>query len=272
MASRNGYEPSHPPKDLIDTHAHLNHPKLLGQLDDILVRARSAGISNVIVVGYDIATSETAVQLAEAYENVWAAVGVHPHDAKHVTNEYLTTLRMLAKSNKVVAVGETGLDFYRDLSPRQVQKEAFERQLDLADELDLPAIVHCRDAQEAVLSILERRDQKGIVWHCFDGNAEQAMRATAAGVTLGIGGRLTYRSAGQLREVTTQLPLDSIVLETDCPYLTPEPMRGNDNEPAYLAVIAEYLATERCVENEEVERITSLAARSIFSLIGTQGF
>jgi len=269
MASRSSREPRRQLEDLIDTHAHLNHPKLLDKLEDVLVRARSAGISNMIVVGYDLASSERAVRMAEAHEGIWAAVGVHPHDARSFTSDDLSVLRVLANSEKTVAIGETGLDFYRDLSPRRMQRDAFERQLDLAVELNLPAIVHCRDAQEDVLSILERRRQNRIVWHCFDGNAEQATRAIIAGVTLGIGGRLTYRSAGELRQVVAQIPLEHIVLETDCPYLTPEPMRGTDNEPAYLALVAEYLADERCVEDEELQRITSSAARRVFSHIET---
>jgi TatD DNase family protein len=230
---------------LIDTHCHLNHPRLLRRLDDVLARARGAGVSDAIVVGYDLPSSRAAVDLASLHDGLWASVGIHPHDAKDLTESDFAEIGRLARSPRVVAIGETGLDFYRDLSPRHAQAEAFERHLDLAVELNLPTIIHCRDAQDAVLETLSARRQGGLIWHCFDGTPAHAERAAALGMMLGFGGRVTYRSAHELRGAAAQALLDRILLETDAPYLSPEPHRSGDNEPANLPLIAEAVAAAR---------------------------
>ena len=252
---------------LIDTHSHLNHPRLLRGLPDVLARARAAGVSAMIVVGYDLPSSRKAVELAESNPDVWAAVGVHPHDAADVSQDDLSEIRALARSERVVAIGETGLDFYRDLSPRPAQEKAFEDHLALGAELGLPVIVHCREAEEEVLAALESDIPRSpVIWHCFDGTLDHARRALDLGLFLGFGGRVTYRNAAHLREAAAVVPADRMLLETDCPYLAPEPKRGRDNEPANLVVIAEALAGARRTDAVTVARTTAANAQRIFSL------
>ncbi len=252
---------------LIDTHSHLNHPRLLRELPHVLARARAADVSAMIVVGYDLASSRKAVELAESSSDIWAAVGVHPHDAADVGQDELSEIRTLARSERVVAIGETGLDFYRNLSPRPAQERAFEGHLALGGELGLPVIVHCREAQEEVLAALEsERPQSPAIWHCFDGTLDHARRALDLGLFLGFGGRVTYRKAADLREVAAAVPADRMLLETDCPYLAPEPKRGRDNEPANLVVIAEAMAAIRGEEGRAFRDVTSANACRVFGL------
>jgi len=256
----------------IDTHTHLNHPRLFPRLAQILERAHTAGVGEMIVVGYDLPSSRTAVELAQQHRELWAAVGVHPHDASGMDEGACEHLRELARSDGVVAIGETGLDFYRDLSPRTSQMEALERHLALGEETGLPVIVHCRAAQEALLRALS--DWRGrssgtrvtLVWHCFEGTHEQAEQAVELGMVLGFGGLLTYRGGEEVRRVAARMPADRVLLETDCPYLAPEPRRARDNEPADLAVIAESLAEARGESREQVEQTTGENARRVFGL------
>jgi len=253
----------------IDTHTHLNHPRLLRRLDQVLARAREAGVSQMVVVGYDLPSSETAVALARQHPCLYASVGVHPHDAGGVSDGTLARLRELARGERVVAIGETGLDFYRDLAPREAQTESFRRHLGLAAELGLPAIVHCREAQEALLEILTARKSElpSLIWHCFDGTREQAETALALGAFLGFGGTLTYPRGEEMREVAAAAPEGRILVETDCPYLSPEPTRGRDNEPANLTLIIDRLAAIRRAERATMATATAENARRVFSLI-----
>ena len=233
----------------------------------MLARARAAGVSAMIVVGYDLPSSRKAVELAGSNADVWAAVGVHPHDAADVSQDDLSEIRTLARSERVVAIGETGLDFYRDLSPRPAQEKAFEDHLGLGAELGLPVIVHCREAEEDVLAALESdMPRSPVIWHCFDGTLDHAHRALDLGLYLGFGGRVTYHNAAHLREVAATVPADRMLLETDCPYLAPEPKRGRDNEPANLGVIAEAMAAIRGEEGRAFTDRTSANARRVFGL------
>jgi TatD DNase family protein len=250
----------------VDTHTHLNHPRLLRRLEEVVARARDAGVGDMIVVGYDLSSSEEAVTLAGMHDGLWAAVGIHPHDAAELDDAAVRRLKGLAQRERVVAIGETGLDFYRDLAPRDVQRRAFERQLSLADELALPVIVHCREAQDVVLEILRSSALPRVVWHCFDGSPGEAARALALGVWLGFGGRLTHRRAGDLQRAAKEAPGDRILLETDCPYLAPEPRRGRDNEPANVRVVADCLARVRGESAEQIVRQTTENARQLFGL------
>jgi TatD DNase family protein len=255
------------PAPFIDTHAHLNHPRLLPKLPHILRRAREAGVSHIVVVGYDLPSSERAIELAAAHANgISAAVGIHPHDASDIRPEALERLRALAQSPDVVAIGETGLDFYRDLSPREAQRQSLHHHLDLAREISLPVIVHCREAQEDLLSILESRRPGPLIWHCFDGTVEHARRALDLGAFLGFGGRLTYSRADDLRSLAATVPLDWTLLETDCPYLAPEPHRGKDNEPAYVPLIAQAVARARGGSADEVAATSTKTAQALFRL------
>jgi TatD DNase family protein len=251
---------------LFDTHCHLNHPRLSRRLEEVLRRAAEVGVEHMLVAGYDLPSSRAAVELAGRYQGLWASVGVHPHDAQDLTDDTLRLLRELAQHPKVVAIGETGLDYYRDLSPRPLQREALLKQLNLAGELGLPAIIHCREAQDDLLGIIETQQQPDIIYHCFDGTAEQAQRALAAGMMLGFGGRVTHRAGRGLLEITGQIPEESLLLETDAPYLAPEPVRSRDNEPANLPLIAQAIARARGTTVTALSELTTKNAMRAFKL------
>ena len=252
----------------VDTHAHLNHPRLQRRLPALLARAQAAGIVRMIVVGYDLPSSEEAVRLAELHPHLWATVGIHPHDATTVNGDAVERLRELARSARVVAIGETGLDYYRDLSPREAQIASLRAQLALAGELGLPVVLHCREAQEALLGVLRSREsaEPPAVWHCFDGTEGQAEAAIALGAMLGFAGIVTYRRSEELRQVAAGLLADRLLLETDSPYLAPEPHRGRDNEPANLPLIAHCLAQVRATSSAELLRLAGENATRVFRL------
>ncbi len=255
---------------MVDTHCHLNHPRLHRRLAEVLARAARAGVRQMVIVGYDLPSSELAVALAEQHSGLWAAVGIHPHDAGSVDEQAIARLRTLARSHAVVAIGETGLDYYRDLSPRQAQRDAFQRHLALACEIGLPLIVHCRakagnwDAQEAALGMLSSLPPTGVVWHCFDGAPEHARQALSIASYLGFGALLTYRNTAHLAQVAREAPADRLLLETDSPYLSPEPHRSRTNEPANLPTIAQSLARLRGETPQQIEDITTQNAQCIF--------
>ncbi|HIC92753.1 MAG TPA: TatD family deoxyribonuclease, partial [Anaerolineae bacterium] len=210
--------------ELTDTHAHLDFPQFDGDREEVIERALAAGVRRIINVGADLASSRRAVALAEAHPPIYAAVGVHPHDAKTLTDEALAELLGLARHPKVVAIGEIGLDFYRDLSPREAQRQAFERQLALARELGLPVIVHDRNAHAEVMDVLRRRGLRGVL-HCFSGDLEMARQAIEMGFYISVAGPATFKNAKRLPEIVRQLPLERLLIETDCPYLAPHPHR-----------------------------------------------
>lgn len=251
---------------LVDTHTHLNHPRLQRRLSEVLARARAAGVAAMLVVGYDLHSSELAVSLAQEHEDLWAAVGIHPHDASAADAPALACLRELARRPRVVAVGETGLDLYHNLSPRAVQVEAFRRHAALAAEVGLPLIVHCRAAEEELLGLLAEEVGAPIIWHCFDGAWEQAERALALGATLGLGGLVVRRSHRGLLRTAAEAPEDRLIVETDSPYLTPETARGRDNEPANLRAVIRRLAELRGVGEQELARATTQTAQRLFKL------
>lgn len=254
----------------VDTHAHLNHPRLLPKLGAVLTRARKAGVAEIVVVGYDVPSSQVAIQLAEQHADLWATVGIHPHDAKDADRAAMMLLRRLARHPRVVGIGETGLDFHRDLSPRETQLDALRRHLELAAESGLPLICHCRDAEETLLETLADWPHIPIVWHCFDGTAAQAARAIALNVWLGFGGTITYPGSKWRREVAAQVPLAQALLETDAPYLTPYCRQGGrprDNEPALLIWIAERIAETLGEPRERVLTITAENAKRAMALL-----
>ncbi len=256
-----------PSPSLIDTHVHLNNDGLLRDLDGVISRAQTDGVNTFVVVGYDVASSERAVALAESDSRIWAVVGVHPHDAKEWSEAAADRLREWAKNPRVVAIGEIGLDFYRDLSPRDVQYAAFRAQITLARETGLPIVIHCRDAYPECLDLLEAEAQNvPLVLHCFAGTRAEAERAWKNGWYLGVGGTVTYKKNDDLREVVRAMPTDLLLLETDAPYLSPEPLRGKfPNEPARVALVARYVAELRGEPLEDLAAQTGENARRLFT-------
>ncbi len=254
---------------MFDTHAHINHERFREDRPAVIKRARQAGVMAMVVVGYDEPSSKLAVKLANPEEEVYAAVGIHPHDAEKADRAAMIRLREIARSRGVVAVGETGLDFYRMLSPRQAQIDAFRRHIDLAAAEYLTLIVHDRDAHEEVLEVLDRHapPQLRIVLHCFSGDADMLAEAMKRGYWVGIAGNVTYPKAGALRAVAAQVRADRLLLETDCPYLPPQRYRGQRNEPAYLAETLAAVAQIRGQDEEELESQTEANAYRAFGLV-----
>jgi TatD DNase family protein len=247
---------------LFDTHAHLHDPAFAEDGGAVLSRARAAGIGGLVTIGTDLATSEAAVALAGEHPEVYAAVGVHPHDAALADAAALAALAGLARQPRVVAIGEIGLDFYRNLSPPAAQRAAFRAQLALARELGKPILVHCREAHAELLTTLEGDgvSAAGGIMHCFSGDLEVARRAMALGFVISIAGPVTYPNARRLVEVARAVALDRLVIETDCPYLPPQPWRGQRNEPAYLAATAARLAELRGTSLAALARRTTETA------------
>jgi TatD DNase family protein len=250
---------------LIDSHAHLDFPQFDDDRDAVIERARGAGLVAILNAGADLPSSRAAVALADTYDFIYAAVGVHPHDAATVTPAVLDELRALARHPKVVAAGEIGLDYYRDLSPRPVQRRAFADQLALAVELHLPVVVHSREAHDDVLAALQGWEGTGVL-HSYSAGPERLEEVLGLGFSIGISGPVTFRKADQLRAVAAAVPLERLLVETDCPYLTPAPYRGKRNEPAYVRYVVEAVARARGMPAEAVARATSDNARRLFGM------
>jgi TatD DNase family protein len=251
---------------LVDTHAHLNDGRFRSDLPAVLQRAAAAGVKAIVNVGFNLDSSQSGVKLAARCAAVHAAAGFHPHEAKGFSPAALVSLRKLAAEEKVVAIGEIGLDFYYNHSPAGAQKTAFVEQLRLAKELNLPVIIHDRDAHREVLAILKEEGlpAAGGVMHCFSGDAAFAAQCLELGLYLSLAGPITFKKTGNLAEVAGQAPLEKLLVETDAPYLAPVPFRGQRNEPAYVACIVERVAAVRGEEPETVARVTSENALRLF--------
>ena len=269
------------PPALFDTHAHLHDPWIGDDLPEVMTRARKADVERIVTIGCSLKDSRNAIAVAEQYDNVWATLGVHPHDAKDWTDEIEAEFRRMAESDQVVAIGEIGLDFYRNLSPHADQYRAFEAQLTLADHLNLPVIIHSRDAHEETYSVLNqwarakspplgemsRSDRGGLpigVIHCFSGDAHLAHRYHELGFLISFAGPVTYPKNEALREAAASLPLEAIVIETDAPFLSPQPRRGKRNEPANVRFTAEQIAEVRGEPVDVVTAQTALNAECLF--------
>ena len=252
---------------LFDTHAHLDFPKFDKDRDEVMKRAREAGVVNILTVGADINSSSRAVELAESIPGLAAAIGLHPHDASDFTPDTARELKKLAGREAVKALGEIGLDFYYDNSPREQQKQAFRSQLRLAAMLELPVIIHSREAEEDTLKILQEEGAglAGVV-HCYSSSAGMAERLVEFGFHLGFTGLVTFRKLGWLREIVSQTPPEKILLETDCPYMAPEPKRGKRNEPAYVKYVAETAADCLNLSVEQVAELTTANGQQLFAL------
>jgi TatD DNase family protein len=254
--------------DLFDTHAHLHVPEFADDLDAVIARAREAGVRGIVTVGTDVATSQAAVALAERDPDLFASVGVHPHHAGEVDEAGLAEIERLARTPRVVAVGEAGLDFFRDLSPRDAQARVFRWQLELGRRVGKPVLIHCRDAHAEALQILAEAEvgRTGGIMHCFSGDAAVARQVLDLGLLVSIAGPVTYPNARALPEVVRLLPADRLVLETDCPFLPPQPYRGKRNEPAYVAITARRVAELRGEPSVELAARAGANARRLFGL------
>ena len=269
---------------LIDSHCHLNSPQFNPDRDAVLKQALAAGVTTIINPGTDLASSQRAVTMARTFgDHVYAAVGVHPHDASSFEPQTLAALRQLAAHDEVVAIGEIGLDYYRDRSPRAQQQAAFEAQLTLAADLSLPVIVHQREAAADVMAILKdwassipmneatTLAHPCCVLHAFSGDQSLADEALQMGFFVGVGGPLTYRNARCLPEIVTHLPLERVLIETDAPYLPPHPHRGHRNEPAYLTLVAQRLAELRGLPLDALAHQLVNNTRRLFQLPVAKG-
>ena len=257
---------------LIDTHTHLDDARYTSDREAMIARAREAGVESMITIGCDLATSQSAVALANQYPFVYASIGVHPHEVKHIEDGWHDEFRTLARDKKVVAYGEIGLDYHYNHSDPELQRTRFREQIQLARELKLPVIIHTREAQDDTIRILkeERASEIGGVFHCFSGDAWLAKDALELGFYLSFSGILTFQNATMLREIAKTVPADRLLIETDCPYLTPVPHRGKRNEPAFVKHVAELLATittdNAPLTAEDVGRRTSENARRLFKI------
>jgi TatD DNase family protein len=257
---------------MTDSHCHLDFDAFDSFRDKAIAEARAAGVHTIINIGADLPSSQRSVELARSHDEIYAAVGVHPHDAKALDDKVFEAIRRLAHEPKVVAIGEIGLDYYRNLSPRPVQQKAFERQLELAVELQLPVVIHTREAFEDTYTIVAKyaSELPGGVFHCFPGSAYEADRVLRLGFMVSFGGVITYQNSRMAR-TAEEVPLDQILLETDAPYLTPVPYRGKTNHPAYVKYVCDKLAELQGVLPSEVERVTDRNCARLFGLAETFG-
>ena len=253
---------------LIDSHAHIQGKEYAGEVEAVIERARTAGVEKIIAVGGagEMSSNTDAVALANSFPDIYATVGMHPHDAKDVSAEELKKLQELSRNPKVVAVGETGLDYYYDHSPREVQRRVFAEFIHMARETELPIVVHERDAAHDAFEILRAEGAgklRGVI-HCFTGNYEAARNYLDLGFYISFTGIITFKNADALREVVRKVPLEKILVETDSPYLTPVPYRGRRNEPAYVRYVAETVAKVKGKSLEEVVSVTTENVRALF--------
>lgn len=254
---------------LIDTHTHLDDARYNDDRDAMIARAREAGVEAFVTIGCDLATSQAAVAIANQHPFVYASVGVHPHEVKHISDGWYDEFRRLVNNKKVVAYGEIGLDYHYNYSSPKDQRERFREQIQLARELNLPVIVHTREAQDDTMTILkeEKASEIGGVFHCFSGDAWLAKDALDLGFYLSFSGILTFQNATMLRDIAKNTPLDRVLIETDCPYLTPVPHRGKRNEPAYVAHVAKQLAAIHPeLSLEQIERRMTENAKRLFKI------
>ena len=255
---------------LIDSHAHIQDKEYAGEAIAVIARAREVGVNTIIAVGGagDMSSNTAAVALAASFADIYATVGVHPHDAKDVGEEEIGTLRKLAADPKVVAIGETGLDYYYNHSPRETQRQVFSRFIHLARETKLPIVVHEREAAREAAEMLHSEGEGSLVGviHCFTGDYDAAVRYLDMGFILSFTGIITFKNADALREVVRKVPLESMLVETDSPYLTPAPHRGKRNEPAFVRFVAETVARIKTIPLERVASVTTGNARALFHL------
>lgn len=252
---------------MIDTHCHFDFKQFDGEREELLQHAEQAGVSKIINIGTDIESSRRSIELVDNHDQFYAAVGIHPHDATSLDDTTIDKLTEMANHPKVKAIGEIGLDYYRDRSPRDVQKTALKRQLELAAELKLPVVIHTRDSFEDTMEIVSEHAPylPGGVFHCFSGSPSEAERVFEIGFIISVGGVVTF-GKNSMADVATSVPLDKLIIETDAPYLTPVPFRGKRNQPAYVRFVCERVAELRGMSSAEVEQETDKTANKLFRL------
>jgi TatD DNase family protein len=256
---------------MIDTHCHLTFEPLANDIEGVLERSKSAGVTAWITVGTDPQHNHKAIELADRFEHMYAAVGVHPHEAKDVTSRTIDELKELARSKKVVAIGETGLDYHYNFSEHADQRRTFATQLEIARELNLPVIVHSREAFDETMEILEQfirlHGWLKVVFHCFSGSAEQARMVLDHGFYISLTGVVTFKNATKAREVAKSISTDRLMLETDCPYMSPEPMRKQKiNEPALMIHTAQFIAELKEMPMTDFANAVTATSRNFFGL------
>ncbi len=253
---------------LFDTHAHLNADQFKEDREETIQRALEAGVSNILVVGFDEETINGAIELAEKYDFIYAAVGWHPVDAIDATEKDFERIEQLAYHKKVVALGEMGLDYYWDKSPKEIQHHVFRRQIQIARKVNLPIIIHNRDATQDCIQILreEKANEVGGIMHCFSGSVETAKECVNLNFHISLGGPVTFKNARQPKEVAKEIPLERLLIETDCPYLAPHPYRGKRNESAYVKLVAEQIAELKDLSFEEIAKKTTDNAKQLFRI------
>ncbi|WP_066074865.1 TatD family hydrolase [Neobacillus soli] len=253
---------------LFDTHVHLNAEQYNEDLEEVIERAQSEGVTNMVVVGFDRSTIQRAMELAESYEFIYACVGWHPVDAIDMTEKDLEWIEDLASHPKVVALGEMGLDYHWDKSPKEIQQEVFRKQIRLAKKVKLPIVIHNREATADIVEILkeEGAEEVGGIMHCFSGSPEVAKECIKMNFYISLGGPVTFKNAKKPKEVAAEVPIDKLLIETDCPYLAPHPYRGKRNEPGYVRLVAEEIAEIKGLTLEEVASATTQNAKKLFAI------
>ena len=253
---------------LIDSHAHLEMPEFKNDLEQVIQRAKESGVAHIFTVGTEKKDWMRALEIAYSHPSVYAILGVHPHNAKEIDEETYATLRILCRDKKVRAYGEIGLDFYRNLSPRAVQLRRFREQIVLAKELGLPIVIHDREAHRETVEVLksEKAEECQGIIHCFSGDYEMAKDCIGMGFYISVPGTITYKNAEGFQEIVKRLPLESLLVETDAPFLAPVPFRGKRNEPSYVRYTAQKVAEIKKVSIEKVAEVTTQNARRVFEL------
>ncbi|MGE5473663.1 MAG: TatD family hydrolase [Ignavibacteriales bacterium] len=254
--------------ELFDSHAHYDDKRFAEDYDEVILNAFNSGVKYILNAGSDIATSKKSIMLAEKYDFVYAAVGVHPHEAEKLSEDGFNEIKKMGSHQKVVAIGEIGLDYYYDHSPRDVQRYWFEKQINLGKELNLPLIIHNRDSHEDMMDIIRKNapySNSGVL-HCFTGSWEMAKQLLDLGLYLSFGGPITFKNAKKAIDIIGKMPIDRILIETDCPYLTPEPFRGKRNHSGYVNLVAEKISEIRGISMQEAANLTTMNTKRLFGI------